>query len=358
MNFKKSISNRIGRVLNYFTKPTKQVGLDNNPCGLTEKNDYEDEFYGSKQKSNNNIKAKKPKLSAMIITYNHVKYIAKAIEGILNQKTEYEVEIVIIEDCSTDGTQDIILEYQKKYPDIIKAYLNPVNIGTNDPPPQKVFFEGFKKLKGDYVSILEGDDYWSSPFKVQEQISFLEAHKDFVACSHNTVKIYDDKSKEPHRFLYWENIKKVHDIHDFVAMTSFFHISSLIYRNVLKDNPPTQFSSKWSCEIFNTMAHMQHGKLFYINKDMSIYRQHKGGSYSNMSETKGRIFNINSLRRYNKWLKYQYLPGFCHTIYRLCEDMIKKSDERNIPPLTFFQKIKYKIIGIMYKIVGILSQSE
>ena len=180
----------------------------------------------------------KPKLSVMIITYNHAKYIAQAIESVINQKTEYQIEIIVIEDCSTDGTQEIILQYKEKYPDIIATYLNPVNIGTNNPPAQKVFSEGFKKLKGDYIAILEGDDYWSSSDKVQKQISFLEANKDFVACSHNTVKIYEDKSKEPHRFLYWENTKQIHDINDFVAMTSFFHTSSIIYRNVLNGIPP------------------------------------------------------------------------------------------------------------------------
>ncbi len=289
------------------------------------------------------------KLSVMIITYNHAKYIAQAIEGVLNQKTEYLIEIIVIEDCSTDGTQDIILQYQKKHPDIIKSYLNPVNIGTKTPPAQKVFFEGFKKLKGEYIAILEGDDYWSSADKVQKQISFLEANKDFVACSHNTIKIYEDGSKEPHRFLYWEGTKSVHTIHDFVAMTSFFHLSSIIYRNVMDGLPPKQFKSKWSCDIFNTIAHVQYGDLYYINEDMSVYRQHKGGNYSNMSETKGRIFNINGLRKYNKWLKYKYCKGFCFTIHRLCKDLAKQSKSGNIPALTKYQKIKYKTIGNLYR---------
>lgn len=288
-------------------------------------------------------------LSVMIITYNHANYIEQSIESVLNQKTEYNVEIIVIEDCSTDGTQNIILEYQKKYPDKIKAYLNPVNIGTNSPPAQKVFFEGFKKLKGDYIAILEGDDYWSSPDKVQKQISFLEANKDYVACSHNTVKIYQDQSKEPHRFLYWPGTKSTHTVHDFVAMTSFFHTSSIIYRNVLNGIPPKEFRSKWSCDIFNTIYHVQYGKLYYMDEDMSVYRQHKGGNYSNMSETRGRIFNINGLRRYNRWLKYKYHLEFCSTIDRLCKDLIKQSNEGNIPALTKYQKIKYIVIGHLYR---------
>ena len=290
----------------------------------------------------------KVKLSVIIITYNHAKYIAKSIESILRQKTEYPFEIIIMEDCSTDGTQDIVREYQKKYPEIIRAYLNPKNMGTKNVPVQRIYCEGYKKITGDYFAVLEGDDYWSSTDKIQKQVSFLEKNQDFVACSHNTVKIYEDNSKEPHRFLYWENTKQVHDVHDFVAMTSFFHTSSIIYKNVFQGIPPKQLSSRWSCDIFNTMVHMTHGKLYYMDEDMSVYRAHKGGCYSNMTETDGRIFNISGLRRYNRWLGYKYFSGFCFSIHRLCKDLVEQSNAGNIPKLNFYQKTKYTIIGKTY----------
>src|ERR1039458_57923 len=117
---------------------------------------------------------RRPKASIMLITYNHEKYIGQALESILNQKTEYDYEISVIEDCSTDRTQEIILRYKAQFPDRIQTYFNPKNIGTLDPPPQKVFYEGFKTLTGDYLAILEGDDYWSATDKLQKQMSFLE----------------------------------------------------------------------------------------------------------------------------------------------------------------------------------------
>jgi glycosyltransferase involved in cell wall biosynthesis len=299
----------------------------------------------------------KPKASIMVITYNHEKYIAQALESVLMQETEYSYEINVIEDCSTDRTQEIILRYKERFPDKINIYFNPKNIGTLSPPAQKVFYEGFKTLRGDYLAILEGDDYWTSPQKLQQQISFLEGHRDFVACAHNTLKIYEDGSQAPHRFHYVEGNKHVHTVHDFAAMTSFFHASSILYRNVLRGVPVRAFRSKWSCDIFLTLAHVQYGKLRNFDEDMSVYRSHKGGNYSNLPETKGRIFNIEGIRRYNRWLSYKYLKDFSFTIYRLCLSLIKHAQEGKIAPLTRAERLKYRMVAAFYgKIYDVLDR--
>jgi glycosyltransferase involved in cell wall biosynthesis len=290
----------------------------------------------------------RPKVSILLITYNHEKYIAQALEGVLMQETEYSYEINVVDDCSTDRTQDIILEYQARYPGKINTYFNPKNIGTLSPPMQKVCYAGFKTLRGEYACILEGDDYWSSPKKLQKQIAFLDANPDFVACAHNTVKIYEDKSQEPHRFLYWKWMKTENTVHDFVAMTSFFHTSSILYRNVFAGVPPKAFRSKWSCDIFNTLAHVQYGKLRYFDEDMSVYRQHAGGSFSNLSELKSRIFNIEGLRRYDRWLGYRYLKDFAFTLYRLSVTLLSDVEAGRVAPLTRAQRRKFKTIAAAY----------
>lgn len=289
-----------------------------------------------------------PKASIMVITYNHEKYIAQALESVLAQETEYDFEINVIEDCSTDRTQQVIMGYKERFPDKINTFFNPKNIGTLSPPAQKVFYEGFKTLTGDYLAILEGDDYWSSPHKLQKQMAFLEANPDFVACAHNTLKIYEDGRLPPHRFQYYDNIKEVHVVQDFIAMTSFFHTSSILYRNVLHGVPPRAFRSKWSCDIFNTIAHVQHGKLRYFNEDMSVYRNHSGGNYSNLTETRGRIFNIEGIRRYNRWLNYRYLKDFSFTLYRLCVSLIKDADRNRVAPLTRAERLKYSAVAALY----------
>jgi glycosyltransferase involved in cell wall biosynthesis len=296
------------------------------------------------------LKSPVPVLSVLVITYNHERYIGQALESILTQKTQYPIEIIVMEDCSTDGTRDVIIKYVKRYPGRIIPVFNPVNIGTLNPPQQKVTHEGFKRLKGDYIAILEGDDYWSSPHKVQMQIDFLEKNPKFVATSHNTMKIYQDSDKEPHRFLYWENTKSTHDVDDMITY-SFFHTSSFIYRNMFQGNPPDFFRSQWSCDIFMNIFFAHHGYIRYFDLDMSVYRAHAGGGYSTMSMLKGAIFNINGLRKYNKWLGYRYTRSFAFQISRRCKLLFQEERSERRPIMSSPVRWKLKAIGLLYSFI-------
>src|SRR5262249_34382185 len=159
------------------------------------------------------------------------------------------------------------------------------------------FYRGFLTLHGEYLTILEGDDYWSSPHKLQRQVEFLEAHPDFAVCACNTVKIYEDGSQEPHRFLYSGR----HDdgtIDDGVSLRCFFHSAGVMYRNVFGGVPPRHYRSRWSCDIFVLISHAEFGKIRHLDEDMAIYRAHRGGMYSNMPALDGWFFNIDGMRRY------------------------------------------------------------
>ena len=285
-------------------------------------------------------------ISVMLITYNHEKYIGQALDSILMQETEYEFEIIVIEDCSTDKTRDVIMAYVDKYPNKIKAFFNPRNIGTLDPPQQKVTHEGLKRLAGDYFAILEGDDYWSSPHKLQKQISFLENNPDFIACAHNTIKKYEDGSQPPHRFLYWANTKDTHTVDDFI-LGSFFHATTMVYRNFFQGKPPSFFRSKWSCDIFMNIYYAHYGNIKYFDEDMAVYRAHAGGSYSTMSSMNGTLFNIDGLRNYNRWFGYLYLKSFSFQISRRCQLLLE--DKTIVLPVS--TRLKYNLIGGSYNLV-------
>jgi len=119
-----------------------------------------------------------PVVSVYMITYNHESYIAQAIEGIMMQQTDFPIELVIGEDCSTDRTREICLEYQDKYPEIIRLLLPEKNIGI-----YKNSKSTFIECKGKYIAICEGDDYWTDPLKLQKQVYFLETRPDFALLS-------------------------------------------------------------------------------------------------------------------------------------------------------------------------------
>ena len=122
-----------------------------------------------------------PMVSVAMLAYNHQAYIAEAIESVLMQQTTFSVVLVIAEDASPDKTRDVILEYQKKYPERIKLILQGENVGT-----AKNNSSLFEHLDGKYIAALEGDDYWVNPLKLQMQIDFLEANKGYVACGAST----------------------------------------------------------------------------------------------------------------------------------------------------------------------------
>ncbi|MFC1793548.1 glycosyltransferase [Planctomycetota bacterium] len=128
---------------------------------------------------------KDPLVSAAMITYNHAPYIADAIEGILQQETNFPFELVIGEDCSTDGTREIVLNYQKKYPDIIKIITSDKNVGSC-----KNTVRTERACRGKYIAYCEGDDYWHHPLKLQKQIDFLETHPDY-GLVHSDIKRYN-----------------------------------------------------------------------------------------------------------------------------------------------------------------------
>lgn len=112
-----------------------------------------------------------PLVSVKMITYNHAPFIAQAIEGVLQQKTNFPFELVIGEDCSTDGTREIVFEYQKKYPDVIRVITSDQNIGM-----KKNGYRTIKACRGKYIAFCEGDDYWHHPEKLQKQVDYLERH--------------------------------------------------------------------------------------------------------------------------------------------------------------------------------------
>ena len=119
------------------------------------------------------------KVSVWMTAYNHEKYLEKCLDSVLSQKTDFDFEIVLGEDCSGDRTREIALEYQIRYPQIIKLFLPENNIGMMD-----MDVATYSLCKGEYLALLNGDDYWTDENKLQTQADFLDANPDTVICFH------------------------------------------------------------------------------------------------------------------------------------------------------------------------------
>jgi len=212
-------------------------------------------------------------VSVCMITYNHEKYISQAIESILTQKVNFPIELVIGEDNSSDNTRKICILYYEKYPDIIKLRLSDKNLGM-----MPNFIENLKACKGNYIALLEGDDYWTDPLKLQKQVDFLELNPDYVMCCHN-VKIEKNNGEIEYISDKLKVKKETYTMEDLCSDMSI-HTSSLLYRNnLLKEFPDMLYK----CTIGDFALRIliaEHGKTKYMDEVMSAYRIHSGGIFS------------------------------------------------------------------------------
>ncbi len=129
-------------------------------------------------------------VSVVMPTYNHEKYIRQAIEGVLMQKTDFLFELIIVEDCSTDETKNIALEYADQYPGKINVLTSEKNLGITDN-----YIRAMGSISGKYIALCEGDDYWTDPSKLQKQVDFLEAHPDCSLCFHPVGHVFVDNTQ-------------------------------------------------------------------------------------------------------------------------------------------------------------------
>lgn len=225
----------------------------------------------------------KPKVSVLCITYNHAAFIRDALDGFVMQKTNFPFEVIVHDDASTDGTADIIREYAKKYPDIIKPILQTKNQYSQGIEVLRAFM--FPLVRGEYVAMNEGDDYWTDPYKLQKQVDFMDAHRDYSVCFH------------PVR-VTWEN--GAHPDSVFPSKGYRFNKTTLEFSDLIKCNfiQTNSVMYRWRRECTNLfpddilpgdwylhLLHAQVGKIGFIPDIMSVYRRNDGGIWTGAYET-------------------------------------------------------------------------
>jgi glycosyltransferase involved in cell wall biosynthesis len=176
---------------------------------------------------------KEPMVSIGMATYNHEKYIAHAIESVLMQEVNFSYELVIAEDCSTDRTRAIVVEYQKKYPEVIRLILHDKNVGMQENSNCLR-----RACRGKYRANLEGDDYWLYPDKLQRQIDFLEKNPDFIAVGGDFLCVND--AGAPCEFP-WGDLANTYCQDEEYTKEHLArwllpsHISATVFRNIFRD---------------------------------------------------------------------------------------------------------------------------
>ena len=221
----------------------------------------------------------KPLVSVCMITYNHESYIAQAIESVLMQQTDFEYELVIGEDCSTDETRAIVRAFGDRYPQRIRVLLAEHNQGSYGNAVATL-----TACRGQYIASLEGDDYWIDPTKLQQQVAFLDSHPEFSICAHWVQNIDDSGSVIEPPIFTGSDCPETFNISDALAGI-IVHANSWLFRNNLSELEKYFSLLKHLPPIDNALLLiiLKHGQGYCINAFLGAYRYHPSGMWTSRS---------------------------------------------------------------------------
>lgn len=206
------------------------------------------------------------KVSVLCTAYNHEKYIRSALEGILSQKTDFDYEVLVHDDASTDGTAGIIREYAERYPQLIK----PIYQSENQYSKRRDLYREIliPEAKGTYIAICEGDDYWIDENKLQMQVDFLDQNSSYAACVHNCYKL--DMMTDCRTVMYGEADYDIQTADVLVGGSCCYQTASLLCRReAFSDLPP--FVPGFFDYPFSIHLSLL-GPIRFLGRIMSVYR--------------------------------------------------------------------------------------
>jgi glycosyltransferase involved in cell wall biosynthesis len=209
-------------------------------------------------------------VSIWCVTYNHEKYIRDAIEGFLMQKTNFNFEIVIHDDASTDGTIDILMEYEKKYPELIRVIYETENQYSKFSNPPKFFFSVMQReLRGKYIAMCEGDDYWIDTNKLQMQVDYMENHPDCVMTGHDIWMLNCQTGSKDRLMIFSREMDILAE--QFIGGTGDIATVSLMFRSDMLDMDDFFLNTKVGDDPLKLYCFTK-GSIHYFDRPMSVYR--------------------------------------------------------------------------------------
>ncbi len=282
-------------------------------------------------------------LDIAILTHNHKDFIKQCLESILCQQTEFKFRILILDDCSNDGSSEIIKNIADKHSEDIDYYRNENNFG-----PHKSAIILSEKVTSKYFCFLDGDDYWCNENKIQTQIEFLESNPDYAGCFHDAKIVQANQSEDVH-FLkrtqdQWKTYSQFNRYSsDFMPWAlierNIIPTASLIFRNTdvggfLKKYSASEFSLSWALHL----EIIKGSKFKYFNEVWSVYNDHPAGISKKYDIVDFKLNNIKILESLLKDKQWDYnMPEIYRTI---CDEyrLILKSKKELSKPLKEYKR--------------------
>ena len=217
------------------------------------------------------------KVSVICNAYNHGPYIRDALEGFVSQKANFNYEVLIHDDASTDNTADIIREYEKNYPELIKPIYQIENQYSKGVNITKTFH--LPRLKGKYVALCEGDDYWTDQEKLQKQYDAMEAHPELDICAHAVSKVQASNGRLI-CYIAPSDKEIVFSTEEVIAGGGgFVATNSLFYRRELLEEQP-EFRKYCPIDYSLQIHGALRGGMLYLPDNMAVYRFLLPGSWT------------------------------------------------------------------------------
>lgn len=223
-----------------------------------------------------------PKITVLCLAYNHASYIKDALEGFVSQKTRFSFEVIVHDDASTDRTAEIIREYARRYPEIIKPVFQKENQYSRSVAIGPTFC--FPLVRGEYVALCEGDDYWTDPLKLQLQADALDAHPEVDLCTHGALVTQNGKFHGYMPSRLWGGILSA----DKIIRGMRLPTASLLIRReaYLRMTPPREILFNDTALLLQTCMR---GGALYLPRCMSVYRYQTPGSWSAVHRGQARM---------------------------------------------------------------------
>jgi len=260
---------------------------------------------------------KSPKVSVCITTYNHERFIEEAVRSALEQKTDFPFEVVVGDDHSTDATPEILLRLREEHPERLRLIMRRKNIGST---PN--FTDTYFACRGEYIALLDGDDFWSCDDKLSRQVCFLDAHPDVVLCGHRVAFIYDDDETPENLRSFLGDVspiqKAIGGLQDALEIPAYIPTRSRVFRRAALQSFPDWYYDVVLGDWAMLVLLAQKGKLAMWDDVMAVQRIHRGGLWSGMPEEDQVAQLLRSLRHYRRVLGKPYRRyinrrlGDCH----------------------------------------------
>lgn len=226
-----------------------------------------------------------PLVSICCITYNHAQFIRKCLDGFLMQQTDFPIEILIHDDCSTDGTTEIIREYEAKYPDLIFPLYEEEN-QYQQGKAAEIDLYNYRRARGKYIAYCEGDDYWTDLLKLQKQVDFMEANPEYSVCWHRskqfiveTGEYVEDKCEVVLNGKDGVDI----DLDTYFSQWYTQPLTMVFRRDALEESWRKKY------ELYRDEHELYHllkkGKGYLFAFEGGVYVRHDGGIYTSLSKS-------------------------------------------------------------------------